>query len=154
MLNDLRSTIERLKVFDWGAELKDIVTTNTAVIEELQREQMASGKDSEGNETTLDGHGYADITKAYKRMVGQGLGAVIDRITGYQTGALYGEVEASVSGDQYEVKSTAPYFPELLSRTGAQWMTLNELERIKFGEEITLPMIKEIFLTKTGLQIT
>lgn len=154
MLNDLLETINKLKTFDWEGALKEIVTQNTAVIEDLQRDQMASGKDSQGNETLLDGSGYADITKAYKRMVGVGLGAVIDRVTGYQIGNLYSEINASVEGDQYNVKSDVPYFSELILRTGEQWMTLNETERKIFGEEITLPMIKEIFLNKTGLIIT
>ena len=154
MLADLENTIEKLQAFSFGQELENIVVTHKDDLKVLQRAQWGEeSKDRFGNEITLNGRGYSPYTVTLKQLYGVGLGRVTDRVTNYQTGALYNNLYATVQNGEFELKSNVPYFDELMQREGDA-NGLDEDYRRIFGEEITLPEIKRIFKEKTGLEIS
>lgn len=144
-LENFERKIATLERFNWQQELIEIITDNVDELEQLQREQMASGKDSHGNDTTLDGAGYAPYTMLYKSLYGEGIGADTDKVTGYMTGDLYSRLKAVVSGTDVNIESDVPYFLDLLKRTGEQWTGLDEEKRKEFASNIVLPAIKDRF---------
>jgi hypothetical protein len=155
MLDDFRNKIAALQQFNWQTEMETIIDSNTDKIVELQRDQMSIGKDRNGSLTTLNGNGYAPLTIKLKQKYGQGLlGSVTEVVTGYMTGKLYSELETKRSGDVINTISSVEYFETLLGRTGDDWMGLDYDKRLEFGEEVTLPEIKESFKNKTGFVIT
>lgn len=157
-LEALEKLIDDLERFDAHEELQVIVTNNKDVIKDLQQQQMAGGVDSEGNEVLLKdnaswNYGYRPYTIREKEKVGSGLGAVTDRVTGYMTGQLYQHLAVRVKGDEFDVSSDVPYFDELESRIGEQWMGLNEQSRIQFGEDVVIPDFSIALRDKTGLEL-
>ncbi|MDP4264928.1 MAG: hypothetical protein Q8941_20535 [Bacteroidota bacterium] len=155
-LDNLNNLIDSLERFDAHEELRVIVENNTDAIAELQKQQMADGVDSDGNDTQLKDNGawnfgYRPFTIKQKEKYGSGLGAVTDRVTGYMTGELYDKLAVKMTGDEFAQTSGVQYFSDLLSRTGGQWMGLNLQSRIYFGEEVTLPQFAKVLEEKTGL---
>jgi len=155
MLDDFRNRIAALQTFDFGRELETIVEQNANKIPDLLAQQLAAGKDGNNEPVTLHGEAqYSPFTIRYKQEVGQGLGAVTDRVTNYMTGAFYQNMNTTVENNAFETISDVPYFDDIIERSGSVIMELDESSRIEFAENITLPAIKESLKTKTGLVIT
>lgn len=155
MLDDFKNRIAALQSFDFGQELNNIVEQNADKIPDILAQQLAQGKDGAGEPVTLHGESqYSPFTIRYKQDVGQGLGAVTDRITNYMTGAFYQDMKTNVENDAFETTSDVPYFDDIIERSGSVVMELDESSRIEFGQNVTLPAIKEVLKSKTGLVIT
>ena len=150
-LDDLQNTISNLEQFDWGQELESIVENNTDAIIQLQEEQLYSGVDSNNQQITLEGQGYAKKTFDIKTEKGQ----PTDRITWKDTGALYNALTAKV--DNGNVTFDAPgedeKFEAMIFRSGIDILGLNEDFRTQFGNNVTLPAIRTVFNQKTGFEI-
>jgi hypothetical protein len=154
MLDGLQNTMSSLEQFDFGQELEEIVETHKDDLAVLQRAQWGdSSQDRNGNEISLNGRGYSPFTVRIKEQFGQGLGAITDRITNYQTGALYQGLTATVENGEFILRSDVSYFDELMSREG-EAEGLSEEYRQIFADEITLPEITRILREKTGFEIT
>ena len=149
-LDNLRDTIGKLQQFDWEAELDNIVETNTDALAQLQEDQMYEGLDNAGQPITLDGKGYS--MKTFKLKIAKG--QPTDRVTLRDTGDLYSSLKATVSDGTFTIKGDTPYEAELIERTGAQVYGLNKEKREQFAQNITLPAIKQIFIEKTGYEIS
>lgn len=155
MLDDFKNRIAALQAFDFGKELNDIVEKNADKIPDLLAQQLAQGKDGNNEPVTLNGNTeYAPFTIEIKDRFGKGLGAVTDRITNYMTGAFYQDMKTTVENDAFETVSDVPYFDDIIERSGSVVMNLDESSRIEFGQKVTLPGIKEVLKSKTGLEIT
>lgn len=155
MLDDFKNRISALQSFDFGQELNNIVEQNADKIPNALAEQLAQGKDGNNEPVLLNGNPeYAPFTIEIKDRFGKGLGAVTDRVTNYMTGAFYQDMKTSVENDAFETVSDVPYFDDIIERSGSIVMELDESSRIEFGQNVTLPAIKEILKTKTGLTIT
>lgn len=150
MLENLRKDISNLEQFNWDDTLQKIVEDNRDHLADFQAKQMAKGVDGKGEPTTLDGSGYTPYTMDLKQKYGKGLGSVVDRVTGYNTGELYRTLEAAISNGQFTLSSPVEYFGALVGRTGAQWVELNEETRLDFAENITLPQTRKRYKEKTG----
>jgi len=154
-LNGLKDFIDTLDAFDFEVSMSGIILDNKDVISNMVAEQLGSTSlDGNGNPVTLDGGGYADSTIRYKQEFGQGLGAITDRVTLFQTGELYRMIDTEVVIDEVQTMSDVPYYDELMARTGEDVMKLNESNRLDFATEILMPAFSQEFLDKTGLQIT
>jgi hypothetical protein len=155
MLDDFRNKIAAIQAFDFGRELETIVEQNTDKIPDLLAQQLAAGRDGNNEPVLLNGSPeYSPFTVRYKQDVGQGLGAVTDRVTNYMTGAFYQNMKTTVENNAFETTSDVPYFEDIIERSGSVIMELDESSRIQFAENVTLPAIKESLKTKTGLVIT
>lgn len=155
MLDDFKNRIAALQAFDFGQELNNIVEKNADKIPDILAQQLALGKDGAGEPVTLNGsQEYAPFTIEIKERFGKGLGAVTDRVTNYMTGAFYQDMKTTVENDAFETTSDVPYFDDIIERSGSIVMELDESSRIEFGQQVTLPAIKEALKNKTGLVIT
>ena len=153
-LNHLQTLINDLQQFDYGEALQTIVADNTQAYEDMQAEQMAMGKDVNGDPITLDGNPeYQPATIEHKKRFGQGLGTVTDRVTRYQTGALYRELFAKVTEGQVFLSSSVDYWDSLLQRIGSKGTGLDPEMRLRFAEQITIPRFRKMFYEKTGLVV-
>lgn len=154
-LDQLQQFINSLDAFDFESSLSSVIVTNKDVISDKVAEQLGSTSlDGDGNQVLLDGGGYADATIRYKQDFGQGLGAITDRVTLYQTGELYRMINTEVVVDEVNTMSNVPYYDELMQRTGEQVMKLNESNRLEFAQEYVMPAFAEDLMNKTGLKIT
>lgn len=155
MLDDFKNRIASLNSFDFGKELTNIVEQNADKIPDILAQQLAQGKDGSGEPVLLNGNPeYAPFTIEIKERFGKGLGAVTDRVTNYMTGAFYQDMKTAVENDAFETVSDVPYFEDIIERSGSIVMELDESSRIEFGQQVTLPAIKEVLKSKTGLTIT
>lgn len=155
MLDDFKNRIAALQSFDFGQELNNIVEKNADKIPNALTEQLAQGRDGNDEPVLLNGNPeYAPFTIEIKEQVGKGLGAVTDRVTNYMTGAFYQDMKTTVENDAFETTSDVPYFDDIIERSGSVVMELDESSRTEFGQNVTLPAIKEILKTKTGLTIS
>ena len=92
----------------------------------LNASQLALGLDSLGEQISLDGQpGYQPITIKHKQKYGVGLGAITDRVTLFDTGAMYESETLQVSGETISLAFNTDYAEEVLSRTGPQVLGLN-----------------------------
>jgi len=154
-LDQLQQFISDLDAFDFEASMSGVILDNKDIISDMVAAQLGSTSlDGNNNPVLLDGSGYADSTIRYKQEHGQGLGAITDRVTLYQTGELYKMIDTEVVVDEVQTMSDVPYYDELMQRTGEDVMKLNETNRIDFATEILMPAFSQEFLEKTGLQIT
>ena len=151
-LQQLKSVIDKLEAFDFAGEQERIVSDHRNVIADMQAEQLALGKNSKGEDITLDGRGYTPFTIQEKKAKGVGLGKITSRITWFMTGALYGSLYAEVSAHKFYIKSNSFKFDKLVKRSGAKTIGLNETLRRRFAEDIALPEIRKVFISKTGLK--
>src|SRR5690349_16897282 len=127
MLDDFKNRIASLQSFDFGKELNEIVEQNSDKIPDILAQQLAQGKDGNNEPVTLHGeYQYSPFTVRYKQDVGQGLGAVTDRITNYMTGAFYQDMKTTVENDAFETASDVPYFDDIIERSGSIVMELDE----------------------------
>lgn len=155
MLDDFKNRIAALQAFDFGKELNNIVEQNADKIPDILAQQLAQGKDGNNEPVLLNGNSeYAPFTIEIKERFGKGLGAVTDRVTNYMTGAFYQDMKTTVENDAFETASDVPYFDDIIERSGSIVMELDESSRIEFGQNITLPAIKEVLKSKTGLTIS
>lgn len=155
MLDDFKNRIASLNSFDFGKELNNIVEQNADKIPDLLAQQLAQGKDGNNEPVLLNGSPeYAPFTIEIKDRFGKGLGAITDRVTNYMTGAFYESMKTNVENNAFETIGDVPYFDDIIERSGSIVMELNESSRIEFGQKVTLPAIKEVLKTKTGLTIT
>lgn len=146
--------IDDLTAFDFGQELQTIVEDNADKLVPMIREQLAQGKDGDDKPNTIFGRsGYSPKTVAIKEANGVGLGAVTDRITNYMTGDTYESLKVNVDGQVFEADSDVPYFGDIVLYSSAALLEVDEEHRLDFGENVTLPAIREVLLTKTGLEI-
>lgn len=155
-LDQLEKLINNLSQFSFEAEQTKIIEENKDVLADLQAEQWGSiSKDYADRDIKLldnpqyDG-GYRPFTIKKKKTEGTGLGRVTNRITLFQTGALYRELFTTITSGKYLLSSEVPYFKKLMKRTG-DVTGLDEERRLKFAESYVLPGVKEVLKQKTGL---
>ena len=150
-LDNLRNDINNLASFNWGEELQNIVETNNDALVQLQEDQLFEGVDKNNAPITLEGRGYSKKTFDIKTAKGQ----PTDRITWKDTGALYASLEAVVNTDEFtfDSQSEQEKFNAMIERSGEDVIGLNDEKRLQFGENITLPAIRQIFNQKTGFEI-
>jgi hypothetical protein len=154
MLDDFKNRIAALRSFDFAQELNTIVEQNAEKIPDILAQQLAQGKDGNNEPVTLHGETqYSPFTIEHKERFGKGWGAVTDRITNYMTGAFYHHMKTTVENNAFETVSDVPYFEDIIERSGSVVMELDESSRVEFGQKITLPAIKEVLKSKTGLTI-
>jgi hypothetical protein len=150
-LDDFKSRVDALKAFDFGDELEGIVERNKSTIADLQAEQWAKGKRSDGNDINPQ---YSPFTIAYKKQFGVGLGRITDHVTFYQTGELYKSLYAAVNNRQFSIESDNFKFDKAKKRSGEKIVGLNQESKVTFAENITLPEIKKVLKDKTGFEIS
>jgi len=154
-LDEFASTISKLQSFDFGQELDKIVDDNKDQLPPMIREQLAAGKDGEQKPNTIFGRsGYSPKTVALKEANRQGLGAVTDRITNYDTGAFYESLQMKKDGQQLEADSDVPYFGDITLYSDDVLLDVDEPHRKEFAETVTMPAFKEVLLIKTGLIVS
>lgn len=154
-LDDLKERIEKLQAFDFGREMEEIVADNLDKITPMIKEQLEAGKDGEDKPNTIFGRsGYSPKTVEIKQTNGQGLGTVTDRITNFMSGDFYESLRTEMEGRVFEEDSDVSYFGDITLYSSPVLLDLDEEHRKEFGENITLPAIKERLLEKTGLEIT
>lgn len=144
--------IDNLRTFNFADAQDRAIQTNTETLAQYQVEQFAQGRDKNDKPILLEGHGYAVSTIIRKRLFGRGLGAIVDRITLFQTGALYRETFAKMQGKQVVFSSDVSYFKPLMQRTG-DVTGLDEQNRIDFAFTYNLPFVSRELFKKTGLHI-
>lgn len=153
MLQNFLTTIQSLSAFDFAASQRAAIVSNTEVLSDLQTEQFSQGTDKQGKKILLEGQGYAFSTIAYKRLFGRNLGAIVTRVTLFQSGMLYRNTFASINGDSVLFSSNVPYWGELLSRTG-DITGLDRERAMEFANGFVLPYVGKQLYQKTGLKIT
>jgi len=155
MLDNFKNLIDNLRAFDFGQEMQAIVEDNADKLPPMIREQLAEGKDGDDKPNTIFGRsGYSPKTVEIKKVNGQGLGAVTDRITNYMTGAFYESLEIETEGRVFEADSDVPYFGDIALYSSDALLEVDPEHRMEFAETVSLPAIKESLLEKTGLVIT
>jgi hypothetical protein len=154
MLDDFAKRITELREFDFTEELRRIVEQNTLVIRRYIQEQLAAGKDGDGNPSQIfDRTEYREVTIEIKHAEGVGLGAVTDRVTNYMTGDFYASLKIDVDGDIFDADSDVPYFGEIRLYSSDSFLKVNEENRKDFAEKYTLPEIAASLKSRTGLII-
>jgi hypothetical protein len=138
----------------------DVMTlTGEAVVEskrdylDLQLSQVSQGQDGKEKEILLDGNPYTAYTKDLKAKYGVGLGKVTDRVTLYQTGAMYKTADLNVNNENINVTFDTEYSSELLQRTG-DITGLNDSNREVYINGGFITAFKALFEQKTQLQLT
>ena len=121
---------------------------------DLQLSQLAQGTDSQKQATTLNGNGYTAYTKDLKQKYGKGLGAVVDRVTLYQTGKMYKSADLDVKGEVINVTFNTEYSSDLMKRTGDVIIGLNDDNRADYINGPFFQAFKNLFENKTKLQLT
>jgi hypothetical protein len=149
-LQPLEQLIKSLQSLDVKAEVVEIIDANNEVLVEMEREQLIAGKHREGKPRIDE---YRPFTKAYKRMVGVGAGAIIDRVTFYMTGNLSQSLYYSRNGDNYSIISSLETYGKMIERIGPNEYGLDPENRLFFAKNVTLPEFKKVFKAKTGLSI-
>ncbi len=152
-LDNLRKQIAAIRDFDWSAEAEGIVERHKVYIADLQASQLARGKDSKGQDLTLDGGGYAPFTIAKKQSEGKGLGGVTDRITWFMSGALYQSLYTEVENKKFGIRSDSFKFQKMLRRSAVKSIGLNSASLQEFRDSVTKPEISRIVKEKLGLTI-
>ena len=150
-LQNLKKLSRSLSRFDWGNELVKIVKNNQDAIITLQEEQMYEGKDKNGDQIALEGRGYSKYTFEIKTAKGQ----PTDRVTWYDTGALYAALKATVKDGNYTFSAPGEEekFKTMIERSGEDVLGLDDERRLQFATKITLPAIDQVFREKTTLSI-
>jgi hypothetical protein len=145
MLTNLKNKIQALERFNFKDELVSIVRDNKEKIADLQASQLAKGVNSKG--LTIFPQ-YAPFTINFKKKYGVGLGAVVDRVTYFQTGDLYKRLYAAVDAKNYTIKADSFKFDKMIERSGKDVVGLNKDSRRDFVNEITRPQILEVYKRK------
>jgi hypothetical protein len=145
-LDGFQDTLSKFAALDFNQELLLIVEENTPTLEQLQRDQMATGLDADGQPVNAAyGPYYRPYTIEQKKKFGVGLGAVTDRVTNYMTGSFYESLQKKVySNGIVESNSNVSYFEDILTRSGEKALDLNEENRLLFAHEIVVPSISKI----------
>lgn len=154
-LSNFENTISRLRGFDFKAEMVTSISDNTNVLEDLQRTQLQSGKDADGAGAiaTKGNDYYSPLTIELKKN-NSGVGAIVDYVTNYNTGALQGSLKKEVVGDLVTTTSNVSYFAEREAESSPSTFNLGPDLRLQFAESIVLPTVGAALLDKTGLVIT
>lgn len=144
-LNNLKQLIADIKDFNIEKNIQEILILNKDFILNLLRTQMASGKDSKGNNTTIFGKDYYADRTIFDKEHGNypALGKVTDRITNFLTGAFYSELQLSVNGPSFKVTSGVSYFDDIILRSGDSILKLSEQNSKILNEQIILPQLRE-----------
>lgn len=121
--------IDKLKAFNEQASAEAAFTDTSESYANLNAEQMYSGMDSQDEDITLDGGGYAPITIRIKKEKGQ----PTDRVTLKDTGAFYRGLYAKMDGANIYTGSTDPKTEEIEARTGKDIFGLNEGNKKAFA---------------------
>lgn len=151
-LNNLYNRIVALQEFDVQKETIDIINENGEYMVNLLKEQLAAGKDMDGNNVTVFGRPeYSARTVFEKKEYGIGLGEVTDRITNYMTGEFYNSIYVAAIGSSFIFDSAISYFPEIIEQSGDRIMGLNARNLRKFSEEILKPQLLLRFKSKVNV---
>ena len=160
-LQGLKNQIERLRAFNWEKETVAIVVNNKTTLEDIQRDQMLSGKDKNGEwlrpfyseNPYFKKPGAAYRYAKWKSHISPNKQKPFDVPDLFIVGFYHKSVEINISGDKFKFRGTAPFAfnVENVHKTA---LGLNLDSRTIFIKTIFLPAIKEIFLTKTGFKIT
>lgn len=140
----LTEIISRVKLLNSQTEqiAEEVITQSKEAYLSLNASQLSHGLDKEGNAITLDGNGYTPYTKDLKEKYGQGIGAITDYVTLYQTGTMYKSESLGVSGGYINLRFNTPYSDKVLSRTGDQVLGLDANSRDEFIIGFFKPGIK------------
>jgi hypothetical protein len=152
----LKQIADNLKRFNLQDEENTIIEKNKDVLADLQAEQWGgTSKDYAGREIKLldnseFGGGYKPFTIEKKKTEGAGLGRITDRITLFQTGALYKELFVTITGGKFFFTSHVPYFTTLMKRTG-DVTGLSGEQSEKFFDNYTRPGVQKALTEKVGI---
>jgi len=149
-INGLKTLYKNLSELDLEREQYQIISDNADEIVLAQAEVLSEGKDKSGRKTD---DRYKPFTIAYKRQFGQGLGSVVDRVTFFMTGNLYYSLFARVTAKTFVVTSPLETYTKMINRIGKDNYGLDPERKEKFRQEITLPSLKKVLFTKTGLHL-
>jgi hypothetical protein len=143
---DLQNKITEFTAIDFGTELFNVVDANTILLSDMQREQMATGLDANDKPVlATQGAFYTPYTMHIKEAVGVGLGAEINVVTNYMTGAFYDSLQKKVYPDgTVESNSNVDYFEDILNRSGEVAVDLNKEYRREFAETKVVPHITQL----------
>lgn len=149
MLDDFFKKIAVLEEFDIAAETIKIINSNSIFISDLLKEQLRLGRDGQGKNVTVFGRDfYSDRTTFNKEFHGQGFGKFTEWITNYMTGAFYTGIKVKAEGVVFSLSSSVDYYEQIITRSGAVIMELDEQSLRVFSEEILFPQIQQAFSLK------
>jgi hypothetical protein len=153
MLDGIEKLVTSLEEFDAQQEVQTIIENNADYLVELMQQQLAAGIDITGNERVDE---YRPFTIKYKLAYGEGLGAIVDRVTFFMTGDLYAAMQARITEDEFEIIAPAEQYKydKMLERIGDENFGLDEESLLKFGEERLLPAFNDVLKLTTGLEIS
>jgi hypothetical protein len=140
----LTELINRVQTLNSRTEqiAEEAITETSEAYLSLNATQLSQGLDKEGNAITLDGAGYSPYTKDLKEKYGQGIGAITDHVTLYQTGVMYQSETLGVSNRFINLHFNTPYSDEVIARTGDQVLGLNADSRNEYISGFFLPALR------------
>ena len=154
-VDNLKHLADSLRRFDLEKEQTKIIEEHKDVLADLQADQWGElSKDYAGRDIKLldnPGGVYRPFTIQKKRSEGRGLGSVTDRVTLFQTGALYRELFVTIASGKFSLSSSVPYFKKLMNRTG-DVTGLDKDHRLEFAETYVRPGVKQALKQQTGLK--
>lgn len=124
----VQDVLDRVTAFDLGFEVEEAFNETAKDFTDLQREQLFSGINAEGDPIEPE---YSPRTVAIKRKKGQ----PTDRVTLRDTGAFYQGVFIDPREDEYVVDSADEKSGELQKKYGEDIFGLDEPNQDKYVEE-------------------
>lgn len=150
MLEDLEKAIINLQSFSFAEHTEKIVEINAEDLLEIVRAQLELGYEGTGEFIYLISPGgeknynYSPRTIDIKREYGLGIGAIVDHITLFDTGAFYSSLYISLESDgNFEILSKDPKYPLLVARSGEHLLEISPKGGEVFEEEI-LPIFQKL----------
>lgn len=146
MLDDFYRKIIALEEFDIEFESMKIINANSDYLVFLLKSQLKQGRDGNDEPVTIFGRTeYKPLTIELKKEYAFGIGEITDWITNYFSGYFYSSIDVLTSGDVFEFTSDAPYFSDIIKRSGKDLMKLNEKNLEIFAKKILYPQLQAEF---------
>lgn len=161
MLDDFKNRIGALQAFDFGKELETIVEQNAETIADLQRDQMLEGRGVDGEyirpfyseDPYFKSVEAAERYAEWKERITPNPQRPKDVPNLIINGAFHNSLFVKVFDGKFEIDTNVA-FGEKVFESHQNAQGLDEEKRLLFAEAITLPAIKEVLKSKTGLTIT
>ena len=119
-----------------------------------QISQLEQGQDSTGESTKLDGNPFYQPSTIYQKThYGVGLGAVVDYVTLYDTGAMHQSADIKVENDQINVIFNVDYADAVLQRTTDIILGLNDDNKSEYINGPFFEAFKALFEQQTQLKL-
>jgi len=146
MLNDFYNKIIVLHEFDIEVEAMKIIRANTDYLVFLLKSQLQVGKDGNDQTVTIFGRDYyKPLTIQLKEEYAFGLGEITEWITNYFSGYFYSSLTVITEGDTFSFTSDAPYFSDIIKRSGKAVVELSKKNLETFANNILIPQIQAEF---------